>query len=267
MPDVYSIITELDLEKQKSLADIIEMRAADPRHQSMLRAYLSEIEFPPASNVLEIGCGTGAVSRVLAKWPGVGKVTGVDPSPVFISTARKLSNDFTNIVFEIGDGRSLRFDEAGFDVVVVHTTLSHIPEPAQLLLEAFRVLRTGGSLSVFDGDYATATVAIGKYDPLEQCVKAFRESFVHDPWLIRRLPQLMSNSGFDVRITRSYGYAEYQEGGYMLSWIDRGGEVLMKTGCIGVDLLQALKNEAKRRSTENQWYGYIAFACVIGRKK
>ncbi len=267
MPDVYAKIHELDLKRQEQLADIIEMRAADPRHQAMLHTYLSEIQFPPASNVLEIGCGTGAVSRVVAKWPSVLKVTGVDPSPVFISKAAKLSSESPNAFFEIGDGRSLRFDDESFDVVIIHTTLSHVPEPGQLLSEAFRVLRWNGWISVFDGDYATATVALSKYDPLEQCIHAFRENFVHDPWLIRRLPELLTNSGFEICTTKNFGYAESQEAGYMLSWIERGGEVLMSAGSIGKQLLQGLIDEAKRRSTEKQWYAYIAFGCIIGRKR
>jgi SAM-dependent methyltransferase len=39
--------------------------------------------------VLEVGCGTGAV-RVLATWPGVAEVYGVDPSPTFVAEAREL---------------------------------------------------------------------------------------------------------------------------------------------------------------------------------
>ena len=59
MPDVYATISEADLKMQERLADVIELRFADPRQQAMLRAYLSEIEFPRDARVPEIGCGTG----------------------------------------------------------------------------------------------------------------------------------------------------------------------------------------------------------------
>jgi cyclopropane fatty-acyl-phospholipid synthase-like methyltransferase len=68
MPDIYATITEADPEVLQRLADVIELRFADPQHQRMLRAYLSEIAFPPGARVLEIGCGTGAVVRTLAEW-------------------------------------------------------------------------------------------------------------------------------------------------------------------------------------------------------
>ena len=66
----------------------------------MLDSYLSEIDFPAGARVLEIGCGTGAVTRVLAAWPGVTEAVGIDPSPVFISTARELATAAGNVTFE-----------------------------------------------------------------------------------------------------------------------------------------------------------------------
>ena len=155
MPDVYATITDVDVAVQERLADILELRAADLQQRSMLDSYLSEAELGSGARVLEIGCGTGPVTRVLARLPGVAEAVGVDPSPVFISRARELGGADTNATFEQGDGRHLRFADVDFDAVVMHTTLCHIPQPDQVLSEAFRVLRPGGNLAVFDGDYAT----------------------------------------------------------------------------------------------------------------
>ncbi len=266
MPDVYTTIRETDRVVQERLADVLEMRAADPRQRAMLDAYLSEIEFPPAAQVLEIGCGTGAVSRVLAQWPGVAHVTGVDPSAVFVAKARALAIAIPNLIFEEADGRSLSFDAGDFDVVAVHTEMSHIPEPERLLAEAFRVLRPRGWLAVFDGDYATITVATGDFDPLEACIDAMRTQFVHDPWIVRRLPQLVRASGFEVRPLRSHGYVEAADGAYMLTLIDRSAEALLHDGRIGAETAKALKAEARRRSATKTWFGHIAFASLVGRK-
>jgi ubiquinone/menaquinone biosynthesis C-methylase UbiE len=266
MPDVYATITEVEAEVQERLVDVLEMRVSDPRQRAMWEAYLSEIDFPPAAKVLEIGCGTGAVSRILAQWPGVAQVLGVDPSPVFIAKARTLAQGIPHLSFKESDGRSLALDAGSFDVVVVHQALSHVPQPAQLLAEAFRVLQPGGWLAVFDGDYATATVATGERDPLEICAHAFRMNFVHDPWIVRRLPQLIEAAGFEVKPMRSHGYVEASEGAYMLTWVDRGADVLLQAGRIGQETAEALKAEARRRSAAKAWFGHIAFASVVGRK-
>lgn len=266
MPDVYAAIGQVAPEVQERLADVIEMRAADPRMQAMFHAYLSTIDFPPEARVLEIGCGTGAVTRMLAMWPRVAQTVGVDPSSVFIARAQSLAQGMPNLSFQKGDGRSLSLAADEFDVVVVNTTLSHVPQPERLVAEAYRVLRSRGWLAVFDGDYATATVSTGPTDPLAACVDAFRESFVNDPWLVRRLPQVIEAGGFEVRPMQSYGYVEAPEGAYMLTWVERGADVLLQGGRIGTETAEALKAEANRRSAAKAWFGHIAFASVLGQK-
>jgi SAM-dependent methyltransferase len=242
------------------------MRAADARQREMLKSYLSEIEFPENAQVLEIGCGTGAITRTLAQWPRVAKALGVDPSATFVAKAKSLSTAIANVSFKVADGKSLPFDAGSFDVVVVHTTLCHVPEPEKLLSEAERVLRIRGWLAIFDGDYANATVSTAGDDPLKVCVDAFRSGFVHDPWLVRRLPSLVTATGLRALPMKSHGYVEAPEGGYMLSWIDRGADVLHQAGRIGKETADALKGEARRRSEAKAWFGHIAFASVLARK-
>jgi len=157
-------------------------------------------------------------------------------------------------------------EDQSFDVAIFHTTMCHVPNPESLLQEASRVLKPGGWLAAFDGDYATATVATGDFDPLESCINAFRDGFVHDQWLVRRLPSMIQSAGFNVTRTRSHGYVEAGKGGYMLSWLERGADVLKQTGRIGEDKAQALIDEAKRRSDNGEWFGHIAFASVLARK-
>jgi len=167
VPDVYGAIADADLTTQARLADILELRASDPQQRAMLESYLAEIAPLATARVLEIGCGTGAVVRVVAGRPGIGEVVGIDPSPVFIARARELAADLANVAFEEGEGRSVHFEDRSFDVVIFHTTLSHTPSPEVLLAEAFRVLRSGGWLAVFDGDYASISVATDDLDPLQ----------------------------------------------------------------------------------------------------
>jgi SAM-dependent methyltransferase len=186
---------------------------------------------------------------------------------VFISRARSLAHGLPNLSFQEGDGRALSFTANAFDVVVVNTTLSHVPQPERLVAEAYRALKPGGWLAVFDGDYATATVSIGPRDPLAACVEAFQENFVNDPWVMRRLPRLLQAHGFTVLPTRSHGYVEAGEAGYMLTWVERGAESLAQAGRIGQETAEALTAEAKRRSATKAWFGHIAFASVLGRKQ
>ena len=266
MADVYAMISDVDVATQERLAAILELRAADPQQRAMLDAYLSEIEFGPSARVLEIGCGTGSIARVLSRQPGVVEVVGIDPSPVFIAKARELAAADQMVKFEEGDGRALRFADEDFDVVVLHTSLCHIPQPERVLTETFRVLRPVGTVAVFDGDYSTITVALGESDPLQECVEAVKTAFINDVWLVRRLPTLLRSGGFEVLGSRSFGYLQTAEPDYMLTIVDRGADTLAGSGRIGSELCASLKAEARRRAEADEFFGFIGFTSFIGRK-
>jgi ubiquinone/menaquinone biosynthesis C-methylase UbiE len=265
MPDVYSNIAGLDVALQERLADVLETRGAEPQQQELRRAFLADIAFPEGARVLDVGCGTGVLTRVLARWPGVGEVVGVDPAPSLLDKARALAADLAGIRFEEADGRSLPFAADTFDVVVFDSTLSHMPMPERGLAEAYRVLRPVGWLATFDGDYSTTTVALGDNDPLQACADATMANSVHDRWLMRRLTSLVRDCGFEVRRFRSHGFVETQ-GGYMLTVIDRGADVLCASGQIGHELAATLKAEARRRVDDGAFFGHIAYASLIARK-
>ena len=266
MPDVFANITAVPNNMLEVIANVLETRAAIPSQQEMLRDYLSEISFPANAEVLEVGCGTGPVCRVLAELPNVAKVVGVDPSPAFLAKARELSNGITGIEFEEGDGKSLRFDDASFDVVILHTILTHVPEPGDILAQAHRVLKAGGSLGLCDGDFSTASLQTGPIDPLEACTQAFVESFVNDRWLVRRMSALARAAGFDVNPIRSYGLIETISPGLTMSWVDRGADALAAEGRIGSELAEALKAEGRRRAEAGSFFGYMAYAALTARK-
>jgi ubiquinone/menaquinone biosynthesis C-methylase UbiE len=267
MPDVYANITSTQPAVVEDLAHVLELRAADPQQRRMREAYFSEIAFPENARALDVGCGTGAVTRALADWPGVGEVVGVDPSSTFLERARELSSGRTGVTFAEGDARELPFEADSFDLSLFHTTLCHVPGPERALAEAFRVLRPGGWLAVFDGDYATTTVATGDFDPLQTCVEAFIQSAVHDRWLARRLPALARSSGFEVVSYRSHGYVQNAGPGYMTTIVGRGIDALTKAGRIGGDVATSLRGEMKRRDDAGEFFGHIAYVSMLARKR
>jgi ubiquinone/menaquinone biosynthesis C-methylase UbiE len=89
MADVYATITDAEPALVAQIAQVLELRAADPQQAAMRQTYLGDIRLPVGARVLEIGCGTGAVTRELAGWPGVAEVVGLDPSPAFLASARR----------------------------------------------------------------------------------------------------------------------------------------------------------------------------------
>lgn len=266
MADVYAAIADAAHEVQERLAAVLERRAADRQQQEMLRTYLADVNLADGAEVLDVGCGTGAVSREIARRSGVGRVVGVDPSPVFLAVARKLSTDLPKLAFIDGDCRNLPCHDSSFDAIVFHTTLSHVPGPAAALSEAYRVLRPGGVMAVFDGNYNTTTLSTGEHDPLQACADAAMAALVHDRWLIQRLPGLIRDAGFTITSQRSFGYVETEAPDYMMTIVDRGADVLVSSGRIGEELATALKAEARSRVAGGRFYGSIGYASLVAMK-
>lgn len=266
MPDVWTTVQDLDQATQERLADVLEKRGADAQQQAMRRAFLQEVPFPQGARVLDVGCGTGVLTRVLARWPNVASVLGVDPAGALLEKARVAAADLPNVSFHEGDGRSLPFDSATFEIVTCDSMLSHVPGPERAIGEAFRVLRAGGCLAVFDGDYATTTVALADHDPLQVCVDAMMANSVTDRRIMRRLTNVVATCGFEIVSFRSFGFVEIGNDGYMLTVVDRGADILCSQGHIGKETASALKEEARRRLREGRFFGHIAYAALIARK-
>src|SRR5512145_709695 len=99
MPDVWSRVADLDAAAQERLAAVLETRGADPQQQAMRRAFLADIAVPPGASVLEVGCGTGVLTRMLARLPGAERVVGVDPAPSLLAKAREFAGDAPHVAY------------------------------------------------------------------------------------------------------------------------------------------------------------------------
>ncbi|MFD1932742.1 MULTISPECIES: class I SAM-dependent methyltransferase [Nonomuraea] len=105
----------------------------------------------PGDRVLDVGCGTGYLTRVLSPLIGPGeRVTGVDPSPQMIGYARERAP--ANCVYLVGEGQALDLPDASFDVVVSTLAMHHMPAAARgaAVREMARVLRPGGRLLIVE---------------------------------------------------------------------------------------------------------------------
>jgi SAM-dependent methyltransferase len=257
--DPYARIGELDQAGVARLAERIETRARDPRQHQLWRDFLARADFPAAARVLEVGCGTGIITGMIANLPTVAEAVGADPSPHFVELARSRN---PRLRFEVADGRDLPFPDGSFGGVVFATTLCHIPDPERALAEAHRVLHPGGRLLVYDGDYSSTTVALADQDPLQTCVRAAIGSLVHDPWLVRRLVPLLRAAGFTPGELHSHGYLETDHPTYLPTLVDAGADTLASAGVISPATAAALKAEARHRAEAGRFLGHIVYASL-----
>ena len=267
MPDLYATIEDASLDVTEPLVALLELRAADVKQRKMRAHYLGELQLPPGAVVLEIGCGTGAVSRELARTPGIDAVIGVDPCQAFVEAAENLTELGSKVSFRCGDARRLSFDDESFDVVVAHTVLSHVPEVQQALSEARRVLRSDGLLAIFDGDYVATTMATGAHDPIQTCVEAAIDELVFHQSLVRQLPLLVAQAGFNQRSFQTHSYLDCEDDGYLATFAHRGADFLHQQGRISSALAIALQEEIRTRLCERRAFGHILYASLIAQKE
>lgn len=117
------------------------------------REFLSWLDVPAGARWLDVGCGTGALTRLILDTAAPERVEGVDASDAFVRFARHQVHDGL-ASFTVGDARSLSQRDESFDAVVSGLALNFVPQPEVALREMKRVTRTGGPVAVYVWDYA-----------------------------------------------------------------------------------------------------------------
>ena len=103
-------------------------------------------EIAPDDIVLECACGTGSISRPVAK--KCRKLIATDMSVNMMKRARKNCSDCGNILFRKADLTSLRADDDTFDKVVAGNVIHLLDEPYKAVDELLRVCRKGGKVII-----------------------------------------------------------------------------------------------------------------------
>jgi len=106
-------------------------------------------QLPNGTTVLDVGCGIGGSSRILARDYGF-VVTGITISPQQVKRAQELTPTDLTAEFQVDDALALSFPDGSFDVVWSIEAGPHMPDKAQFAQELLRVLKPGGIVVVAD---------------------------------------------------------------------------------------------------------------------
>jgi ubiquinone/menaquinone biosynthesis C-methylase UbiE len=131
--------------RQPSIAEIFERVLVPAIFERYARDLVDRARpIGPSDRILDLGCGTGIVARVLReRLGGAARITGVDVSAPMIARARAVAPELD---FREGDAMALPFADHAFDRVLSQQMLQFVPDPARALREARRVLAPGGRL-------------------------------------------------------------------------------------------------------------------------
>jgi SAM-dependent methyltransferase len=170
--------------------------------------------YPAGSKVLEMGCGVGAQTVILARSSPGAAITSVDISPNSIAAARTAveGEGFDHVTFHVADIFDLPYPEGSFDHVFICFVLEHLSQPERALAVAFRMLRPGGTLTVIEGDHGSAYF----YPMNEQsqrtidCLVEVQRASGGDALIGRRLYPLITGAGFrSVKVSPRTVYVDH----------------------------------------------------------
>jgi ubiquinone/menaquinone biosynthesis C-methylase UbiE len=126
-------------------ADAGKGESMEHDHWPITKPALELMQIERDENILDVGCGGGWLSRILAKGVPEGRVVGMDISDEMIRRARQASADFGNLVFVVGEVDEIPWEQNFFSKAISVESSYYWPDPRKGIREIFRVLAENGS--------------------------------------------------------------------------------------------------------------------------
>lgn len=270
MADPHRFVNELDEEAHQRLIGRLESRAQVPIFSELFDKYIEQIDIQSSDRILEVGCGTGVILRSLVGRPEfTGSAVGVDQCPSFISAANKFAQeegttDRTN--FQVEDVHKLSFDSGEFDIVIAHTVISHVTDPVEVLSEMARVVRPGGVVAIFDGDYASLTYASPDHSLGQKMDNALASTTFNNPKIMRDLPRLLPEMGLEL--TNAWGDAvvEIGDGSYFKTFAETYAPYVKRAGMFSEQAVDIWLSEQYKAMKNGTFFAACNYYTYLLRK-
>jgi ubiquinone/menaquinone biosynthesis C-methylase UbiE len=217
----------------------------------------------PGMTVLDVGCGTGAITRGIAEMVGpTGRVVGVDSNPALIDKARQAYGAIPGLEFAIGDIFSLPYRDE-FDIVTSARVLQWLSNPLGALNTLKAAVRPGGRVLILD--YNHEKIAWQPQPPAS--MRKFYTAFLQwradagmDNAIADRLPIMLQAAGLDdIAVTAQHETAQRTDGDFR-SRIGIWADVAASRGLQMV--ADGYVTEQERAAAESEYRAWIDEAAV-----
>jgi SAM-dependent methyltransferase len=268
--DIFRLAPSMDATVLETIAARLEFRGTDEGYARRSQAYLPRLPLPHARRILALGCGTGVEVRALRRLtrPDTA-IIGVDHSPALIDAARRLTADeglSDNVTYQVGDAHHVPYGDDEFDIVTLHTLISHVDDPPQVLREARRLVRPGGTVAIFDGDYASLTFAYPDHALAKTIEEKLISLIVANPRIMRDMPRLLRAAGLELVEADGALYANIGSSRFWVSATESYGVLLGRSGLLPRALVDDWRAFQARSVEDDTFFGASNYYTYLTRR-
>ena len=268
--DIFRLAPSMDATVLETIAARLEFRGTDQGYARRSQAYLRRLPLAHARRILALGCGTGIEVRALRRLarPEVA-IIGVDHSPALIDAARRLTTEgglAANVTYQVGDAHHAPYGDGQFDIVTLHTLISHVDDPPQVLGEARRLVRPGGTVAVFDGDYASLTFAYPDHALARTIEEKLIQLIVANPRIMRDLPRLLRAAGLELVEAEGTLYANIGSSRFWVGAAESYGVLLGRSGLLPQALVDDWRAFQVQSVADTTFFGASNYYTYLARR-
>ncbi len=268
--DIFRLSHAMDAATLQVIADRLEFRATDAGYVALSQAYFARLPLASARRILALGCGTGVEVRALKRVTGTAAtIVGIDQSPHLIAAAQQRTAAEglgTGIEYRVGDAHRLDFADSTFEVVLLHTLISHVDDPLGVLREAGRLVTPGGTIAIFDGDYASLTFSHPDAALARTIEEVLLKLLIANPRVMRDLPRLLREAGLTLVEGSGTVYADIGTGSFFAQVPETYAGVLARSGLLPQEVIDAWRTYQARAVQEHTFFGASNYYTYLARR-